>query len=62
MLGPQGFPLRVSFSSGEATLGPLTSTGAEFEEFATVAAYDIQSRVFMIMFINLVKKSFAQKD
>lgn len=36
VLGPEGFPL--SFSSSEATLGSLTSTGAEFEEFPTVAA------------------------
>lgn len=40
----EGFPLWSSLSFDEATLGPL-STGAEFEEFSTVAAYDVQSRV-----------------
>jgi len=30
VLGPEGFPLWSSFSSGGAILGPLTCTGAEF--------------------------------
>lgn len=42
VLGPEGFPLWSSFSSGGAILGPLTCTGAEF---STVTAQDTQSKV-----------------
>lgn len=41
---PEAFPFWSSFSFDEATLGPLTSAGAELE-FPTVAACDAQSRV-----------------
>lgn len=45
VLGPEGFPLWSYFSSDVPTPDPAASTGAEFEEFSTVVAYEIQSRV-----------------
>jgi len=41
---PESFPLCTSFSFDEATLGPLTITGAELE-FSTLVAYNVHSRV-----------------
>lgn len=42
---PDTFPFCSSFSFDEATLGPLTTTGEELEEFPTVEAYNAQSMV-----------------
>jgi hypothetical protein len=48
VLGPEGFPLWLSFSIGEATLGSLTNNGAEFEEFSIVAAYTTYRAMYMV--------------
>jgi len=40
----ESFPLCTWFSFDEATVGPLTVTGAELE-FSTLVAYSVQSRV-----------------
>lgn len=54
VVGPEGFPLWLSSSFGKATsLGSLTNTGAEFEEFSIVAAYNIHRSKYGYVTVNI---------
>lgn len=58
---PETFPFCSSFSFDEATLGPLTPTGTELEEFPTVEAFRTEN-CFLLRHRILDAADSAEED